>query len=145
MKRALACLLLGALCWGAAAQQAAPCPAATDLLPQHLYGLWSAEFHEAGQARVSASATLRLAPNPDYPQGVSGTVARGGASGMVSGDAEDGEFALDESVDGVAISATWVGSVTPDACGREIRGSWTDVVKQLTLDFVLRKLPENTR
>ncbi len=147
MKRriALAGLLLSALCWGADAPLLVPCPGATELLPEQLYGLWSAQFHEPGQGRAHAKATLRLERSADYAQGVSGTLARDGVAAMVSGDAQEGEFTLDESQDGVAISATWVGSVTPDACGREIRGNWYDVVKKSTLDFVLRKLPENRR
>jgi hypothetical protein len=146
---ALLCTVFSALCWSAGDQNGAPtaepvlCPRATELLAQHLYGRWHAEFSEAGQSQVTTTATLLFEPNPDFAQSVSGSVVRGEAKALLSGDADEGEFALDESVDGVNISATWTGRVVPDTCGREIRGQWSDVAQKAALDFVLRKLPEN--
>jgi hypothetical protein len=146
---ALLCTVFSALCWSADGQNGAPtvepvlCPLATELLPQHLYGRWRADFSEAGQSQVTATATLWFEPNPDFAQSVSGTVVRGDAKALVSGDADEGEFALDESVDGVNISATWTGRVVPESCGKDIRGQWSDVAQKKELDFVLRKLPEN--
>lgn len=153
MKLLIAALftLFSTVCGSASAQDQVPapdpleCPAATELLPQQLYGLWRAEFSEPGKSLVTGTAALEFEKDPDFAQSVSGTILRGDAKALVSGDAEEGEFALDESVDGVNISATWVGSVVPEACGKEIRGSWSDVIQNTTLDFVLRKLPENGR
>ncbi len=147
---ALACAALAAAYMNANAQAptpeastAAACPAATEVPVQSLYGRWRAEFSVAGVVRDSA--TLLFEPNPEFAGSVSGSVQRGASTAQVSGDAEDGEFALDESADGVSISATWIGSVVPERCGREIRGIWTDALQQLELDFVLRKLSENAR
>ena len=148
---ALACAAFAAACLNASSQTRVPdasnataCPLATELPVQSLYGRWRAEFSDTANGVLRETATLRFEPNPDYAESVSGNVQRGGTKAQVSGDAEDGEFALDESADGVSISATWVGRVVPDSCGREIRGLWTDTVQNKQLDFVLRKLPENS-
>ena len=147
MKRLLAAVALAAAALDASAQ-AGPlpdCPEATQLQAAHLYGNWSAELRESGKPQLLESATLRFERNPDYAQSVSGQVRHGEVRALVSGDAEDGEFSLDESLDGVNISAVWNGTVVPGACGREVRGVWSDLVKKRELDFVLRKLPENSR
>jgi hypothetical protein len=48
---------------------------------------------------------------------------------------------LEESTDGRAISATWSGSFADQACGKEIRGTWTDTATRIERAFVLRKQP----
>jgi ATP-dependent DNA helicase Rep len=50
------------------------------------------------------------------------------------------EMAL-ESATGRAISATWSGSFADQACGKEIRGTWTDTATRIERAFVLRKQP----
>ena len=145
--RAFAGLAVAALSLGVSAQvkQVPECPEATQLPPEHLYGSWRAEFSETGKTQVVDSATLLFERNPDYAQSVSGHVRHAGVRSLVSGDAEEGEFSLDESLDGVNISAVWNGTVVPGACGKEVRGSRSDLVKKTEQDFVLRKLPENSR
>ena len=50
---------------------------------------------------------------------------RGGTTAQVSGDVDDGDLTLEESISGTNISATWTGRVVDGSCGKEIRGSWT--------------------
>jgi len=130
-------LLAGVLAMPAAGQTpgpaltapAAPCPAPADMAPQHLYGLWRlALWPEGGdEARPASTGAILLERHPDYSDGVRGHLKRStpgnDLSALVSGDIDDdGEFALDESADGIRIDAAWIGSLPPAACGQEIRG-----------------------
>ena len=121
VQRSLAALaLLGAL--HAMAAPAVPdpsCPAAADVQPQALLGLWHAEVE--GSPR---GATLLLEPHPRYAGSLSGEINRNGERARLAADLDAGEFTLEESSDGVHISATWLGDVVEGSCGREIRGSW---------------------
>jgi hypothetical protein len=63
------------------------------------------------------------------------------AQALVAGDVDNGAFTLEESTDGRAISATWSGSFADQACGKEIRGTWTDTATRIERAFVLRKQP----
>jgi len=72
---------------------------------------------------------------------VRGGINRDGVKGLVAGDVENGEFALDESADGIKIAATWVGNVVENSCGKEIRGTWTAAIGKPEYRFVLRKVP----
>jgi len=129
--------LLAALAFGLPAPSFAnaPCPAAADVTPQQLVGLWRAEFD--GKA---PSATLLLEPHREYAQSLSGEINRDGTRARVAADLEQGEFTLEESADGQRISATWLGDVVEGSCGNEIRGrregGWDGIAP-----FVLRKLP----
>lgn len=116
----------------------AACPAAADVDSRQLYGSWQAQVDVGG---TTQQATLTLAQNPRYSGSLGGTVVRGDAKALVAGDVDDGEFTLEESSDGRAITATWTGEVVEGSCGREIRGSWRDVADQSTHDFVLRRPP----
>ncbi len=62
---------------------------------------------------------------PQYPGSVRGELLRTlpghQLSAQVSGDVTDGVFNLDESADGVTMSALWVGQVHD--CGRSLRGA----------------------
>ncbi len=109
---------------------------------QQLYGLWRADFSDPDTRRKSGSATLLLERHPDWAESVRGRVQRGEARALISGDVDEGRFTLDESEDGVRISASWSGTVVPDRCGREIRGSWSDVLHPEVRAFVLRKLAD---
>lgn len=131
--RALVALAVGlALAGGAFAE--AGCPTATEIAQQHLLGLWRAEFADGG-----AGATLLLEPHPEYAQGVRGAINRAGERALLAGDADAGEFTLEESANGVNIGAVWLGEVVEGSCGREIRGTWKAEGDPRTRDFVLRK------
>ena len=112
------------------------CPQATEVTALHLYGAWQARWEG-----VDEPATLTLGRSQDYPDGLRGTLRRGPAQALVAGDVEKGVFTLEESTDGRAISATWTGSFPEQACGKEIRGQWTDTATRMERAFVLRKLP----
>jgi hypothetical protein len=129
-------LLMGlVLCLSTPAIASTPCPAAAEVKPQELVGLWRAEFD--GQPH---GATLLLEPHREYAQSLSGEINRDGARARVAADLEEGEFTLEESADGRRISATWLGDVVEGSCGKEIRGrregGWDGIAP-----FVLRKLP----
>lgn len=133
-------LLLGAAAGLAQASQAAaqpaPCPAPHDLRAVHLYGAWRAEW---GDQTTAAAATLQLQRHPELSDSVRGEVARDGVTALVAGDLDDGDLTLEESRDGQRISATWIGQVVADSCGKEIRGTWTDADTDTRRDFVLRR------
>ena len=59
----------------------------------------------------------------------------------MAGDVDEGEFTLEESQDGVRISATWLGDVVEGSCGREIRGTWKAEGTATGRPFVLKKQP----
>lgn len=96
--------------------------------------MWRAEFE--GQAQ---GATLLLEKHPEYPENFSGAVNRNGARALLAGDVDDGEFSLEESVNGTNISAIWLGEVVEGSCGREIRGSWKAEGDPRQFQFLLRK------
>jgi hypothetical protein len=136
--------LLGLLqCCGASAQAASPnvppCPAATELAARHLYGLWQAVFIDPVTGQATDRATLLLERHPEWTGSVRGAIRRGDASALLSGDVDEGQFTLDESEDGIRISASWSGTVVPDSCGKEIRGNWSHVLPPQTRAFVLQK------
>jgi hypothetical protein len=117
------------------------CPTPADMQGVHLYGLWRAQFEG-----LPTGATLLFERNPDHPDGVRGQVRREDAQGRVrmdwvAGDVDDGDFTLEESADGRSIAATWIGAVSEDSCGKEIRGTWTPARGSASHPFVLRKQP----
>jgi hypothetical protein len=133
---ATACALPGAI-----AQQPAPaappdCPAAGEVTQHHLLGVWRAQFEG-----LDRGATLLLEQHAQYAQSVSGAINRDGESAQLAGDVEEGEFTLEESANGVNISATWLGDVVEGSCGREIRGNWRSEGERRSRAFVLRKQP----
>lgn len=132
MRRRWLALLLATGCAAAAAQPA--CPHASEATQAVLLGLWRAEFEGAGHV-----GTILLEKHPLYTQSLSGTINRGGERRPVVGDVEDGEFTLEESADGVRITATWLGEVVEGSCGREIRGSWKAESGGAARNFILRK------
>lgn len=131
MKR-MATFALALLCGAAFAQ--APCPAADDVTPKQLLGVWKAEFE--GDWNL---ATLTLEPHPEYAGSFRGTLERAGQHLQVAGDLDDDGFTLEESSDGKHIAATWLGDVVEGGCGREIRGTWTRDGETRGRPFVLRK------
>jgi hypothetical protein len=113
------------------------CPSIDELNPQHLYGLWRAEF-----AGLAQGATLLLEKHPQWPDSFSGGANRAGVQTRVSGELESEDFSLEESVDGVDVSAVWQGTVLANSCGKEIRGTWNSATNRTLYPFVMRKLPD---
>ena len=111
------------------------CPEAAEVRQPHMLGLWRAEFSNPAE-----SATLLLEKNAHYADSFSGAINRNGERARVAGDVDDGEFTLEESTDGVRITATWVGDVVEGSCGREVRGEWQAADARTGRPFVLRKL-----
>ncbi|MDD0838847.1 hypothetical protein PSQ40_09730 [Curvibacter sp. HBC61] len=114
------------------------CPEASELQASDLYGLWRAEFSPGPAQPI----TLLLERHPELPDSVRGVLQRDGQRVWLSGDVDNGDFTLEESDNGRNISATWLGEVTDQRCGREIKGTWTSEKPPQTRQFVLRKLAE---
>lgn len=119
----------------------ANCPAATEIGPRHLYGLWHAEFEG-----LSQGATILFEKHPELAGSFSGAVNRDGVKALLAGDVDQGELTLEESLDGQHISATWLGTVVENSCGKEIKGLWNNTSNKAPGDaashpFVLHKLP----
>jgi hypothetical protein len=132
---ALAAVALLATSAVPAALAASPCPAAAEVSQDDLLGLWRAEFEG-----LPRGATLLLEKHPALAESVRGAVNRDGQRAQVAGDVDEGEFTLEESINGTNISATWLGDVVEGSCGREIRGTWQAEGEQRARSFVLRKL-----
>ena len=122
--------------------QATPvaCPEPAQVSALHLYGTWHASWDG-----LKGGATLTFGRNPNHPDGVGGIIRRDAGlpppEALVAGDVDNGVFALEESTDGKAISATWRGNVVAGSCGREIAGLWTRTSDRQEARFVLRKRP----
>jgi hypothetical protein len=123
-----------ALAQGAIRPAALACPKPAEVTAQHLIGEWRAQF--GGQP---GAATLLIDRHPRYADSVSGTIERDGQNARLVGDIEDGEVTLEESLNGVTISGTWIGDVAEGSCGREIRGTWQAGEDRQPVTFVLRK------
>ena len=104
-----------------------------DVTHLQLIGLWRAQFEG------SAPAMLLLEQHPELTEGLRGQVNRNGVRADVAGDVDEGAFTLEESANGVNISATWLGDVVEGSCGREIRGTWKAEGRNEEHAFVLRK------
>ncbi len=116
------------------------CPAPDDLTPLHLYGMWRAQVEGAGGKDDSATAvTLWFERHAELAGSVSGRLVRNGTTAQLAGDVDNGEFNIEESLNGRNISATWSGLVVAGSCGKEIRGTWTDAASNASRSFVLRK------
>ena len=127
----LACV--AALAQGTPGPRTPSCPSAAQTALPQLLGRWRAQFEG-----LAAGATLLLQRHPEFGATVRGTVERGSVRAQVAGDVHEGEFTLEESMDGTAISATWIGDVVQGSCGREIRGTWQEGDGPIR-NFVLRK------
>lgn len=149
-------LLAWVLCTPATAQNpaqatatAAPCTAPAEFNTIQLYGLWQlALWAEGGSTDQPASTgTLQFERHPEYPGSVRGKLQRSAdgkaMQALVSGDAIDGAFNLDESADGVNMDAAWEGA--PADCGREIRGLRRPAEgrnnAEPAMNFLLKKAP----
>lgn len=114
---------------------AVACPKAHEVTHAHLLGMWRAEFDGLAQG-----ATLLLEKHPELGESVRGRINRNGERAEVAGDVDEGEFTLEESENGVNISATWMGDVVEGSCAREIRGTWQAERDRRSHSFVLRKM-----
>lgn len=125
------------------ASQAA-CIGASDVGALQLYGLWRVEW-PAAAGQPALTATLLFERHPELKDSVFGTIRRETMGhpqmAQVAGDVDDGDFTLEESVDGRSISAVWTGRVVEESCGKEITGTWTRSADPTPRSFVLRKVP----
>ncbi len=147
-----------ALFFLAAGPALAQCAAADEATHETLLGHWQAQFSATGEGAAGEGATgegvagegeaaaalpmaaeLELTPHPELAASVRGRLQRAGSQALLAGDVDQGDFTLEESINGTNISATWIGQVVPDSCGKEIRGTWTQENPPLSLSFVLRK------
>lgn len=135
MKRAAVVALLAS--WAYAV--GAACPAAADLTPAHLWGLWRVSFDGGGAAPTTA--TVLFEKHPERTDSVRGAINRDSVQSLLAGDVDDGVLALDESDDGLHITATWSGNVVDTSCGKEFTGLWRRSKDNTERSFVLRKLP----
>ena len=123
------------------------CPAAADMDHQHLQGRWLAELRAPAAKGATppppTTAVLQLGPHPELAQSVRGTTQRGSTTAQVSGDVDDGDLTLEESINGTNISATWTGRVVDGSCGKEIRGTWNNAhptpPAPAAIPFVMRR------
>jgi hypothetical protein len=152
---ALACA--GVIAWHATGPaQAQPTTAATpaacqsvQLQPAQLYGQWSLLLwpENGNRSAPVATGTAHFERHPEYPGSVRGRLTLSTQAGetLLSGDATDGEFNLDESEDGVAISAVWYAAVNPTDCGRRLQGTRRPAegrpADEVLLNFELSKMP----
>ncbi len=108
---------------GGAANNTPPGAEPTTLTGFWELTLWPSE--EPSAAPVSVG-TLLLEPHPEYPGSVRGSLRRSqdghDLRAWVAGDLTDNVFLLDESEDGLAMSAVWEGDGSAAACGPGIRG-----------------------
>ena len=89
-----------------------------------------------------ASAAPSDTPEPAGTLGsFSGGVNRASVQSRISGELEAEEFSLEESADGVQVSAVWQGTLLAGSCGKEIRGTWNSATNRTLYPFVMRKLP----
>ncbi len=110
------------------------CISTEAVSPALLYGTWRAEI--TGQPGV---AVVQFAKDPEQDDSLVGSIRRADKVAEIAAEVEHGAFSMEESADGTHISATWAGQLTEAACGREIKGLWTDATNDQTQPFVLRK------
>lgn len=122
----------------ATATPAAPCPAAKQLLAPQLYGQWLAVFDKPPRG-LPTQALVQLERHPEFSDSLAGMVQRdlrsapgGRVAGhatraQLAGDIEAGALLLDESSNGINLTASWDGQIVEGSCGHSIRGVWKDL------------------
>lgn len=122
--------------------QKSTCTSTNSLTQQQAYGDWRVTWQDGGATEV-----VRFGLNPEFPDSLSGELQRGNTRLQLAGDLEDSQLNLEESPDGKAISATWVGAVVAGSCGKAIEGVWTRDESVVTKDagagvrkFMLRRV-----
>jgi len=126
-------LAMGAAAFAQDPPAATACPKAQEATHRDLLGTWKADVEDLPAADVV------LRQHPELAESVRGSVRRPGRDSEAAGDVDEGEFTLEESADGVHISAVWLGDVVEGSCAREIRGTWQADGERTTHKFVLRK------
>lgn len=137
--RALAGAAGIALLASAHAHNGAPagaCPPDWAMTDAQLQGEWTGTV--AGQPD---GVRIELGPHPEWQGTVKGHIARAGARLPMVGDVDDNTVTLEESADGMHITATWLGEADPASCGREIRGDYLRGESDPPQTFILRKSP----
>ncbi|MDO9279506.1 MAG: hypothetical protein Q7U05_13200 [Polaromonas sp.] len=132
------------------------CPTAKTITSKDLYGQWAVEF--TGPPRgLPAKATLQLQQHTEYTESLAGTLLRdlsaapGGQvpghspRAQVVGDLEGVLLMLDESSNGINLTASWDGKVVDGSCGKTIQGVWKDLSSDAAPDaadvpFTLRQI-----
>ena len=129
----------------AAAAPAAPCPAAKQVLAPQLYGQWLAVFDKPPRG-LPAQALVQLERHAEFSDSLAGMVQRdlsaapGGkvpghaTRAQLAGDIEAGTLLLDESSNGINLTASWDGQIVEGSCGRTIRGVWKDLSSEAPPD-----------
>lgn len=114
------------------------CPTAKTIQAKNLYGQWSVEFSDPPRG-LPAKATLQLQQHAEYTESLAGTLLRdlsaapsGRVPGhspraQVAGDLEGVLLMLDESSNGINLTASWDGKVVDGSCGQTIQGVWKDL------------------
>ena len=110
------------------------CPPTRSFQAPQLYGAWKIELIANGQ-----TGRLILRQHPEFSESLRAELSYGKTTSIASGDIEEGELNLDESSDRISITATWTGKLVESSCGKEIRGEWHDVAKNISSPFVLRR------
>jgi hypothetical protein len=110
---------------------------AQDLPTRALFGMWQARIDGQGDA-----ARVELRRHPEY-DGVRGTITRAGKPpAQLAGDVDpsDGKLTLDESQDGRSISASWIGALQPESCGKKFVGTWHSNADDKDYAFTLERV-----
>jgi len=122
----------------ASSASAIACLTAQQVKTENLYGEWSVEFTNPPRG-LPAKATLQLKRHAEYSESLAGTLERdlsGVSSGKVpghssraqiAGDLEGSLLLLDESSNGVNLTASWDGKVVAGSCGNTLEGVWKDL------------------
>ena len=130
---------------GAAAAPAAPCPAAKQVLAPQLYGQWLAVFDKPPRG-LPVQALVLLEKHAEFSDSLAGMVQRdlrsapggrvaGHASrAQLAGDIEAGTLLLDESSNGINLTASWDGQIVEGSCGRTVKGVWKDLSNEALPD-----------
>ena len=142
--------VLAGLLWASAGAQTLPlannaaappvlvaCPTPLQLQAPQLHGLWRVQFINPPRG-LPLDASLLLERDAEFRASLAGVVNRdlSGAPGaqvaghasraFLAGDLEEGTVTLDESSNGINITATWNAEVVAGSCGQEIKGVWKD-------------------
>lgn len=108
------------------------------MLAPQLYGQWLAVFDKPPRG-LPAQALVQLERHAEFSDSLAGMVQRdlsaapgGRVAGhatraQLAGDIEAGTLLLDESSNGINLTASWDGRIVEGSCGRSIRGVWKDL------------------
>lgn len=136
----------------------AACPAPLEVGTAHMYGLWQVSFSDGPlpphsqadtSSKDSARTTILFERHPEHTDSlraamkpiVSGNASPATGTVWLSGDLEDGELILDESADGVRISAVWVAHPTRTGCGKVFQGNRRLADSDALQTFTMTKAP----